>query len=33
MPSKPRRKSLDDLLQHAKAGAPAVPRHPAAEAF
>jgi hypothetical protein len=32
MPSKPRAKSLGDLLQQAKADAPATPRHPAAEA-
>jgi hypothetical protein len=32
MPSKPRPKSLGDLLQQAKADAPAAPRHPADEA-
>ena len=32
MPSKPRPKSLGDLLQQAKADAPAVPRRPADEA-
>jgi hypothetical protein len=31
MPSKPRPKSLGDLLQQAKADAPATPRHPADE--
>lgn len=32
MPSKPRSKSLGDLLQQAKADAPAAPRHPTEEA-
>jgi hypothetical protein len=32
MPSKPRPKSLGDLLQQAKTGAPAAPRRPANEA-